>query len=107
LLIIKPLVKKISSINSGEFRDSVQKLIDSGTSNIIINLSMVEYMDSSGLGSLASIYNYLDEKATLRTERHRLALCCLQNSVDSIYSIFKMSTFVPAYKNEDEAMNTF
>jgi anti-sigma B factor antagonist len=107
VLVIKPLVKKITSLNSGEFRDDVQKMIDGGSTNIIINMSSVEYMDSSGLGSIATIFKYLEDKAKLRSVSYRMALCSLQTSVVSIYSIFHMAAFIPYYGDEAEALNTF
>lgn len=45
------------------FRDRLQKLIDSGLRNIVLNMEQVDYIDSTGLGALVMAYTSMQRAA--------------------------------------------
>lgn len=56
--VIKPL-KPITVAFAGELRPQLQQLIADGVSHIVIDLSLVELVDSSGIGLLIAAHNSL------------------------------------------------
>lgn len=83
-------------------REAILKLIGNGEKKIILDLSKVSYMDSSGLGELISIYQCV---------KHSLVDLCLVGLNPKIYSILALAQLValfPIYDSvEDAAMIEF
>lgn len=53
--IISFSVNKINALITDEIRESISKVFDNSNSNVVINLSGVHYIDSSGFGCFLSI----------------------------------------------------
>ncbi|MCX6325285.1 MAG: STAS domain-containing protein [Bacteroidia bacterium] len=53
--IISFSVNNINALVADEIRDSIIKVIDNSNSKVIIDLSGVEYIDSSGFGCFLSV----------------------------------------------------
>jgi anti-sigma B factor antagonist len=65
---------------------------------LVINLSEVEYMDSSGVGTLVEVFR------RVKAYRGKLSLCGLNERVRSIFEITKLDQFFKIYKTEEEAL---
>jgi anti-sigma B factor antagonist len=53
--IISFSVNKINALITDEIRESISKVFDNSNSNVVIDLSGVHYIDSSGFGCFLSI----------------------------------------------------
>ena len=67
--------ERMDAHNSGDLKEQMLQLFDEGKCNLIINLSEVRFVDSSGLGALVSGF----KNASAR--EGSLKLCCLQPQV--------------------------
>ena len=47
---------RLTFLEVGALRDSICRLLKQGRKNIVLNLSGLQYLDSSGIGELAKIY---------------------------------------------------
>ena len=47
---------RLTSFEVGALRESVSRLLKDGRKDIVLNLSGLQYLDSSGIGELARIY---------------------------------------------------
>jgi len=47
---------RLTSFEVGALRDSISRLLRQGRKNIVLNLSSLQYLDSSGIGELARVY---------------------------------------------------
>jgi len=47
---------RLTSFEVGALRDAISLLLKQGQKNIVLNLSGLQYLDSSGIGELAKIY---------------------------------------------------
>jgi hypothetical protein len=47
---------RLTSFEVGALRDSISRLLKRGRKSIVLNLSGLQYLDSSGIGELAIIY---------------------------------------------------
>jgi anti-sigma B factor antagonist len=47
---------RLTSFESKAFRDMIQGLLNKGQTNIVLNLTELDYLDSSGIGELVRNY---------------------------------------------------
>jgi anti-sigma B factor antagonist len=57
--LVKIQSARVDAVNSPDLRAQVKELTDNGINRIIIDLSNVSFMDSSGLGTIVSILKML------------------------------------------------
>lgn len=69
--------------------------------NVILNLSKVNMMDSSGLGVLVSSYTTVQKKGG------RLALAGLGKGLQNLIAITKLTRVFDIYEDEDAAIASF
>lgn len=67
---------------------------------VLVNLSDVEYADSSGLGAL------LFGLRLSRDQETRFALCGAQKRVKSLMQIAHLTEVLPSYETEEEAIQS-
>lgn len=93
------------SVRIGEgaiaMREAVRRLADGGKKNVLLNLSGVNYMDSSGVGELIANYT------TLKRDGGHLKLLNLTDKIQNLLVITKLLTVFDTYDNEAEALSSF
>ena len=82
-------------------RSAVRRLVEAGKKKVLLNLSGVSYMDSSGIGELVSSHT------TITREQGQLKLLGLTAKIRDLLAITKLLTVFDAYENESEALNSF
>ena len=82
-------------------RTAVRKLVQEGKKKVLLNLSGVSYMDSSGIGELVSSHT------TITGKQGQLKLLNLQAKIKDLLAITKLLTVFDVYENESEALNSF
>jgi anti-sigma B factor antagonist len=86
---------------SVSLRSAVRRLIEEGKKKILLNLSGVGYVDSSGIGELVSSYT------TINREGGQLKLLKLTQKIRDLLTITKLLTVFDTYDDESEALNSF
>ena len=84
-----------------EFNELLHKLIDEGKKKVIVDLSDVKFMNSSGLGMLIS------GLTTMKRENGSLKLANVTEKIESLLIITKLITIFESFDNVDEAVNSF
>lgn len=84
-----------------DFRDSVREAIAGDQRNVLLNLSEVNYIDSSGLGQLISSY------AGITSRGGQMKLYNLQKRVKDLMQITKLLTVFETYTDEETALRSF
>lgn len=82
-------------------KDQIKHLVDSNRNLIHMNLSEVDFINSSGLGVLVSIM-----KET-RLHKGRLTLSNLASYVQEIFEITQLSHIFELFTTEEEALNSY
>ena len=82
-------------------RGAVRRLIEEGKKKILLNLSNVGYVDSSGIGELVSSYT------TVNREGGQLKLLNLTQKIRDLLAITKLLTVFDTYDDESTALNSF
>ncbi|HYE34020.1 STAS domain-containing protein [Methylocaldum sp.] len=83
--------ERIDAHNSGELKDYILKLLEDGHTRLVVNLSGVRFIDSSGLGALLSGY----KNASLRSGSFVLA--GLQPRVQSMFELTRLHRVFDIY----------
>ncbi len=85
----------------GALRDSIQKLLEEKRCNILLNLSGLMYLDSSGLGELARIY------VTVVKHGGTMKVVGLTSKVDEVLKIARLSNVLQEFPDEQSALRSF
>jgi anti-sigma B factor antagonist len=56
------VIGELDMYNTSKLMDLFMKMVDKNVSRIIVNLDGVHYLDSSGVGTLISIYSTVQQK---------------------------------------------
>ena len=82
-------------------RNAIRGLIEQGSKKILLNLSGVKNVDSSGIGELIANYT------TISRDGGQLKLLKLTDKIRDLLVITKLLTVFDSYDDEAEALNTF
>ncbi|MDZ4722909.1 MAG: STAS domain-containing protein [candidate division Zixibacteria bacterium] len=82
-------------------KEQVRKLLAKNISSVHMNLSEVEFINSSGLGAMVSVM-----KET-RLKKGRLTLSNLATYVQEIFDITQLSHIFEIFPTEQDAMSSF
>jgi anti-sigma B factor antagonist len=86
---------------SALLRSVVENLVKQGRKQVLLNLANVSYIDSAGLGSLASAFT------SVKNQGGALKLLNLTNKVRDLMQITKLYTVFDIRDNEVDAVNSF
>ena len=79
-------------------RDAVRSAVDDGDLKFVVNLGDVNYIDSSGLGELVSIYT------TVRNKKGDVKLLKLTTKAKDLLQMTKLLTVFDTYDEEADAL---
>jgi anti-sigma B factor antagonist len=97
--IIRLQQERLDAHNSGDLRDNILKLLETGNTHLIVDLADVRFIDSSGLGALLSGY----KNATLRSGS--LVLAGLQPRVQSMFELTRLHRVFEIFPSVEEALS--
>jgi anti-sigma B factor antagonist len=91
------------TIGSGDvqLRETINKLVDSGKKNILINMQEVTTIDSSGIGELVGCYTSVTNKGG------KLKLLHLPPKISDVLTVTQLITVFDVYESESEAISSF
>ena len=93
--------ERLDAHNSNDLRTEMNRIFDSGSKNLIIDLREVRFIDSSGLGALVSGFK------NASTRQGSLKLSGLQTQVKSMFELTRLHRIFDIYPNTDEALNSY
>jgi anti-sigma B factor antagonist len=86
--------------DSAALRDTLKQVLSS-TREVVLNLSGVNYIDSSGLGMLVAVYS------SARSVGADIKLAGLGQRLRDVLQITKLVTVFEVYENEQQAIDAF
>ena len=87
--------------SSSQLKEQIKELLGEGEINLIVDLSGVDFINSSGLGTLVSILK------DVRMVKGRMVLCNLAQYVHEIFEITQLSHIFDIYPTEEKAAASF
>ena len=83
------------------FREQIRALLQAGNKKIILNLSNLSYIDSSGIATLVAICH------TARSNGAKLKLTNVGHKVHEVLTMTKLTPVFDIYDNEAAAIDSF
>ena len=100
IVLIEIEEERMDAHNSGTFKEQMLSLFDDGKCKLIIDLSAVRFVDSSGLGALVSGF----KNASAR--EGSLKLCGLQPQVRSMFELTRLHRVFEIFASVAEAQES-
>ncbi len=92
---------KLTSFESGALRTSIAKLFKEGRKQILLNLSGLVYLDSSGIGDLVHTYMSVIKSGG------EMKVVGLTDKVEEILKITQLYQVFQEFKDERSALQSF
>jgi anti-sigma B factor antagonist len=97
VIVVDLLTNRLDASMASNFRNKLMEIIKDGNKLIILNLTNVEFVDSSGLGSIVSGLKTLGQEGDL-------ILCCIDERIMSMFRLTRMDRVFKIFKTEREAI---
>ena len=92
---------KLTSFESKAFHDMIHSLLVEGHTNIVLNLTGLEYLDSSGIGELVRNYMSVVKKGGA------MKVVGLAPRVEEILKVTQLYQVFPEFPDEASALESF
>ena len=97
--VVSMLESRLDMERALEFKARVEEVIDGGATQIVLDMSEVTYMDSSGLGTVVSVFK--------RMPSGSFNVTGLRPNVRTLFQITRLDRFINVYATVDEAVAAF
>lgn len=101
VMVLEPKGKIMGGPDATLLHDQLHDFIDNGKKKVIIDLSKVDWMNSTGLGILIS------GLTTLRNNGGELKLANVTEKIQSLLTITKLVTVFESFDSVDDAVASF
>jgi anti-sigma B factor antagonist len=97
ILVVRPLDARIDASSAPDFKGRMLDWIQEGNASILLDLSEVDFIDSSGLGAIVS---------SLKAVGHEgdLVICGVRETVMSLFRLTRMNRVFQIFASEQEAL---
>ncbi|MGC0774946.1 MAG: STAS domain-containing protein [Candidatus Acidiferrum sp.] len=92
---------RLTFFEVGVLRENVARLLAEGRKHIVLNLSALEYLDSSGIGELARIY------VMVLKSGGEMKVVGLTRNVEEVLKITHLYQVFPEFPDEETALQSF
>ena len=92
---------RLTSFESTTFREAIQRLLNEGHTNILLNLTGLDYLDSSGIGELVRNYLGVVKKGGV------MKVVGLAPKVEEILKVTQLYHVFAEFPDEASALNSF
>ena len=93
-------VDELDASNAGEFKRDIAPVLEANT-KLVLDLSRLRFVDSSGLGAMLSCLRQLSAKSG------DLKLCGMSRQVRALFELVRMHRIFDIYGTREEAVKAF
>jgi anti-sigma B factor antagonist len=93
-------VDELDASNAGEFKRDMAPVLQANT-RLVLDLSRLRFVDSSGLGAMLSCLRQLSAKSG------DLKLCGMSKQVRALFELVRMHRIFDIYSTKEEAVHAF
>jgi anti-sigma B factor antagonist len=97
ILVLTPCDPIIDASSAADFKGQLVTWIQEGNTRILVDLSFIEFIDSSGLGAIISLLKLLAGKGDI-------ALCGIRDQVMSLFKLTRMDRIFRIYPSSAEGV---
>jgi anti-sigma B factor antagonist len=98
ILVVKPLDKRIDASSATNFKEQIVGWINEGNNHIVLDLSNVDFIDSSGLVAIVSVLKTINSRGDL-------IICGMKEAVMNLFRLTRMNRVFQIFSSEEEAVN--
>ena len=95
--VIRCLEDRLDAVIAVQFKDKFRGFADDGTTRFVLDMSRIEFMDSSGLGAIVAVYKLLGQDKLLD-------LAALTQPVERVFKLTRMDSVFNIYADTDAAL---
>lgn len=95
--VVQPQAERIDAMVAVVFKDRMKSTIEGGSSCILLDLSPIGFLDSSGLGAVVAIRRFL-------SDGQRLELAGLTPPVQRVFRLTRMDSVFTIHAEVDDAL---
>jgi anti-sigma B factor antagonist len=92
---------RLTSFETGALRESISRLLKQGHKDIVLNLSGLQYLDSSGIGELARAY------VSVVKQSGQMKVIGLSSKIEEVLKITHLYQVFPEFPDEEAALKSF
>jgi len=92
---------RLTFFEVGVLRENISRLLGEGRKHIILNLSGLQYLDSSGIGELASIY------VMVLKGGGEMKVVGLSRNIEEVLKVTHLYQVFPEFPDEEAALQSF
>jgi anti-sigma B factor antagonist len=92
---------RLTFFEVGVLRENVSRLLEEGRKHIVLNLSGLQYLDSSGIGELARIY------VMVLKGGGEIKVVGLSRNVEDVLKVTHLYQVFPEFPDEEAALQSF
>ena len=96
--LVVSVTGRMDAVSAPDFDTQVEEQVDKGESNLVLDLSGLDYISSAGLRSMLTLAKKLKAKEGV------LVLCGLQDVVNEVFEVSGFSTIFEIFGSLEEAM---
>jgi len=97
VLIVRVAEKRVDASKAPQFKDGITRRIEAGHNQLVLDLSEVEFVDSSGLGAIVACLKRLGP-------RGNLAIAGATGSVQRLFTLTRMDRVFAMHDSVDAAV---
>jgi len=87
---------RLDAAQAIDFKEAVRAIADDGANFILLDMSSVEFMDSSGLGALVSVMKYMGAEK-------KIEITGLTPVVEKVFKLTRMDEVFRVHNSADDA----
>lgn len=77
--------RRLDAALAVRFKDAMRPIVEGSEARVVLNMEQIEFMDSSGLGSIVALMKLLGPERPLD-------LACLKPTVDRVFRLTRMDS---------------
>lgn len=97
-LVIRVLEPRLGADRAKAFKETLGKFVEKGESRLILDLSCVEFIDSSGLGAILSVLKAMGTGG-------ELIVCGTTDPVESLFKLTRMDRIFEVHRSLEDGLN--
>jgi anti-sigma B factor antagonist len=87
--------------DSYKIRDAIREQLEGGHRKFLINLDSVSYVNSTGIGIIASVFSSISNSGGV------MKICKANDKVSRVMMVTKLLEVFDSYREEEEALTAF
>jgi anti-sigma B factor antagonist len=93
-------VKELDASNASDLKSAMAPILESN-SKVVVNLTRLQFVDSSGLGAILSCLRLVSARGG------DLKLCCMTRHVRAAFELVRMHRVFDIFETQEEAVRAF